>query len=83
MCQNFQDADDVLRVLRELEAMGLVNSARTIYYKSDAYTYLDLNSGTAAQYGLQASIYNSRTMMAATKTSSPPSKKQSKLDRFL
>jgi hypothetical protein len=83
--KNFQDAEDVLRVLHELETMDLVNASKTIYYKSDAYTYLDLKSGTAAQYGLQASLYNSRTLMTADmvrKASSLPQKKQSTLNKF-
>ncbi|KAF1838398.1 DUF1917-domain-containing protein [Decorospora gaudefroyi] len=83
--QNFQDANDVARVLYELETMGLVNADRAIYYKPDAYTYLDLKRGTAAKYGLQASMYNSRSMMAASKLSklsSMPQKKKSTLNKF-
>jgi hypothetical protein len=57
----------VLRVLQELETMGLVNSGRSIYYKSDAFTYLDLYKQTASEYGLQASLYTSFKMMAAAK----------------
>ncbi|KAI4609952.1 hypothetical protein J4E83_008517 [Alternaria metachromatica] len=77
--KDFLDADDVLRVLHELETMGLINVGRTIYYKPDAYTYLDLRRETAAEYGLQASLYNSRTLLAANKVSKPssfPQKKQ-------
>jgi hypothetical protein len=76
------DADDVLRVLNELESMGLINVGRTIYYKPDAYTYLDLRRETVGEYGLQASIYNSRALLAAdkvSKSSSLPQKKQSTL----
>lgn len=65
--------------------MCLLNPGRSLYYKHDAYTYLDLKSGTAAQYGLQASLYNSRTMMAAgslPKASSRPGKSQSTLNKY-
>ncbi|KAI4664273.1 uncharacterized protein J4E79_003776 [Alternaria viburni] len=79
--KDFLDADDVLRVLHELETMGLINVGRTIYYKPDAYTYLDLRRETAAEYGLQASLYNSRTLLAANKSSSFPQKKQSTLKK--
>ncbi|KAI4671848.1 uncharacterized protein J4E78_000345 [Alternaria triticimaculans] len=82
--KDFLDADDVLRVLHELETMGLINVGRTIYYKPDAYTYLDLRRETAAEYGLQASLYNSRTLLAAnkvSKSSSFPQKKQSTLKK--
>ncbi|CAO2652229.1 Nn.00g005120.m01.CDS01 [Neocucurbitaria sp. VM-36] len=79
--RNFQDVNDVLRVLHELEAMGLLSTERPIYYKPDAYTYLDLRSATATQYGLQASLYNSRTMLASQSTSQPR-RKQSTLSKF-
>jgi hypothetical protein len=49
--------------------MGLLNAGKTIYYKPNAYTYLDLRRETATEYGLQASLYNSRSMMAADKVS--------------
>jgi hypothetical protein len=83
--KDFQDANDVRRVLDELETMGLVNAGKVIYYKPDAYTYLDLKRDTAAQYGLQASLYNSRSMMAAgtvSKSTSSPQKKQTTLKKF-
>jgi hypothetical protein len=75
----------VLGVLRELETMGLVGSGRSIYYKSDAYTYLDLYSQTASKYGLQASLYTSSKMMAAAKISQATSlsgKKQKTLNNY-
>lgn len=66
--------------------MGLLSTGRTIYYKSDAYTYLNLYKETAAEYGLQAGLYNSFKMMNASKlnkaTSSGPHKKQSKLNSY-
>jgi hypothetical protein len=84
--KDFQDADDVLRVLHELENMGLLNGGRTIYYKPDAYTHLNLARDIATKYGLQASLYNSRSLLAADKVSksaSLPQKKQSALTKFL
>ncbi|RYN67787.1 hypothetical protein AA0118_g1643 [Alternaria tenuissima] len=84
--KDFQDADDVLRVLHELENMGLLNGGKTIYYKPDAYTYLNLVRDTAAEYGLQASLYNSRSLLAADKvpkSASTTQKKQSTLSGFL
>ncbi|KAH7356290.1 hypothetical protein BKA66DRAFT_574573 [Pyrenochaeta sp. MPI-SDFR-AT-0127] len=62
--ENFEDIDDVLRVLDGLEAIGLLDSGRTVYYKLDANTYMDLKSATAARFGLQASLHISRSMMA-------------------
>jgi hypothetical protein len=84
--KDFQDADDVLRVLHELENMGLLNGGRTIYYKPDAYTYLNLVRDTAVEYGLQASLYNSRSLLASDKvpeSASLAQKKQSTLSGFL
>jgi hypothetical protein len=67
--KDFRDEDDVLRVLQELETIGLLSPGRSIYYKSDAFTYLDLYQQTASEYGLQASLYTSSKMMAAAKLS--------------
>lgn len=82
--KDFRDQDDVLRVLQELVAMGLVSSGRGIYYKSDAYTYLDIYGRNASDYGLQASAYSSQKMLAAPqpKPKSAPQKKQSSLRAF-
>jgi len=85
--KDFRDVDDVLRVLREIEALGILdaNAGRTIYYKHDAFTYLDLKSETARQFGLNASIYNSRTMLAAgpgLQGPTMPQRKQTTLNRF-
>jgi hypothetical protein len=83
--QDFRDEDDVLRVLQELETMGLVNSGRSIYYKSDAFTYLDLYKQTASEYGLQASLYTSYKMMSAARLSQATSlsgKKQKTLNSY-
>lgn len=58
--------------------MVLISAGRPIYYKPDAYTYLDLMRENAAEYGLQASLYNSRSMLANGKgtKSSPRSQKK-------
>lgn len=45
--------------------MGFMSSGRTIYYKTDAFTYLNLYKQTASEYGLQASLYNSFMMNVA------------------
>jgi hypothetical protein len=65
--KDFRDEDDVLRVLKELEDLGILQPGRSIYYKSDAFTYLDLYSATASRYGLQASLYNSHKMLTAAR----------------
>ena len=66
--KDFRDEEDVLRVLRELEDLDLIREGRSIYYKSDAFTYLDLYSAIANKYGLQASLYTSQKMLAAART---------------
>ncbi|RMZ69805.1 hypothetical protein GMOD_00008717 [Pyrenophora seminiperda CCB06] len=76
--KNFENTDDVLRVLNELNSMGLVPAEKPIYYKSDAYTYLDLIHGTASGYGLQASLYNSQSLLADGKISKSVSLPQKK-----
>ena len=58
----------MLRVLHELEDLDLLHHERSIYYKSDAYTYLDLYSASANKYGLQASLYTSNKMLAAAQS---------------
>ena len=65
--KDFRDEDDVLRVLQELEVLGLIREGRSIYYKSDAFTHLDLYSATANKYGLQASLYTSQKLLAAAR----------------
>jgi hypothetical protein len=81
--KDFRDTDDVLRVLQQLVALGLVNGARGIYYKSDAYTYLDIYGQNATEYGLQASVYSSQKMLASAnsaRATPAPQKKRSTLD---
>jgi hypothetical protein len=84
--KDFRDEDDVLRVLQELETMGLVSSGHSIYYKSDAFTYLDLYKQTASEYGLQASLYTSYKMMSSARLSRATAlsgKKQKTLNNHL
>lgn len=80
--KDFRDTDDVRRVLKELVSMSLVKSERTIYYKTDAYTHLNLYAGNAPDYGLQASHYSSQYLLAGgqrTRAKAIP-QKQSTLD---
>ncbi|KAJ5115021.1 hypothetical protein NUU61_000780 [Penicillium alfredii] len=60
---DFEDMEDVKRVLRGLVDAGLVEEqARPIYYKCDAYTHLDIKSSN--DYGLKASMFSSRDVLA-------------------
>ncbi|KAJ5153298.1 uncharacterized protein N7482_009776 [Penicillium canariense] len=60
--EDFSDKEDVTRVLRTLVDSGLVNAqSRPIYYKCDAYTYLDIKSKN--DYGLKASLFSSRDVL--------------------
>lgn len=83
--KDFRDVQDISRVLAELEIMGLLHPGRAIYYKHDAYTYLNIRSATAPKYGLQASLYNSRTLKLTGKLpkSSALPRKQSMLKQYL
>lgn len=81
--RNFQDTQDVVRILQELETIGLLSAGRLIYYKPDAYTYLDVRRENAAEYGLKAILYNSRSMLAnskGTESASLTQQKQCTLD---
>ena len=61
---DFEDKMDVKRVLEKLYEMKLCNrngamaEGKAIYYKADAYTYLDILGGN--EWGLKASLYSSR-----------------------
>ncbi|KAI9653458.1 MAG: hypothetical protein M1831_006006 [Alyxoria varia] len=61
--RDFDDTNDVRRVLKELVSMGLVreDSQRGIFYKCDAYTHLGIERGN--DWGLGASLYGSRSML--------------------
>jgi len=61
---DFTNKDDVLRVLRELKMMGLAHDGldeRGIYYKADAYTYLDIKGQN--EWRLKVSMYSSRDLL--------------------
>ena len=61
--EDFSNMQDVKRVLKELKRLKLVSGAadgRSIYYKCDAYTYLDIVSTN--EYKLKASMYNSKDL---------------------
>lgn len=73
--KDFRDTDDVLRVLKELVSINLVKSPeRPVYYKTDAYTLLDLYSKNAPGYGLQASLYSSQYLLAGAMRSGSKAK---------
>ncbi|KNG89983.1 hypothetical protein ANOM_001198 [Aspergillus nomiae NRRL 13137] len=60
--RDFGDVDDVRRVLERLVELELVRrEERPIYYKCDAYTYLEITSGNS--YGLKASMFSSREVL--------------------
>lgn len=65
------DRGDVRRVLERLVEMGLVgrNGAMgegwAVYYKADAFTYLDVMSGNV--WGLKPSLYSSREVLGEGK----------------
>ncbi|KAE8382860.1 hypothetical protein BDV26DRAFT_288163 [Aspergillus bertholletiae] len=60
--RDFGDVEDVRRVLKRLVELGLVKKEeRPIYYKCDAYTYLQITSGNS--YGLKASMFSSREVL--------------------
>lgn len=69
--ENFEDKADLKRVLERLYAMGLVNQkgafgeGKPIYYKADAYTYLDIMGGN--EWGLKASLFSSRDILGEGK----------------
>ncbi|KAL6721242.1 hypothetical protein ACLMJK_000344 [Lecanora helva] len=68
---NVEDKADVKRVLLKLVDLGLCSrdvgakGERAIYYKMDAYTYLDIMGGN--EWGLRASMYSSRDILAEGK----------------
>ena len=66
--EDFGDKADVKRVCEKLLALGLVNRSGAmgngdrIYYKADAYTYLDIMGGN--EWGLKASMFSSKDILA-------------------
>jgi hypothetical protein len=61
--KDFSDIADVKRVLEAMVTAGFTSkdAARPIYYKCDAFTYLDIGSGN--EYGIPASLYNSKDIL--------------------
>ena len=59
--RDFEEKGDVERVLRKLMGMKLVGGEQGIFYKCDAYTYLDVVGGN--EWKLKASMYGSREML--------------------
>ncbi|KAF4630211.1 hypothetical protein G7Y89_g7931 [Cudoniella acicularis] len=60
--KDFSDLEDVIRVLKKLKNLGLFDAReKPIYYKCDAYTYLELKSSN--EYNIQASLYNSKDLL--------------------
>ena len=56
---DFTDLSDVRRVLHELRNLDLCSQdGKPIYYKCDAYTYLNITSDNS--YKLRASLFSSR-----------------------
>ncbi|OAA54486.1 delta-9 acyl-CoA desaturase [Niveomyces insectorum RCEF 264] len=62
---DFRDRNDVGRVLRRLQALGLVRKQKNgrIFYKCDAYTYLGI--GAKNPWGLRASLFSSGDTFAS------------------
>lgn len=59
---DFSDMEDVRRVLDQLLELGLVQGGgKPIYWKADAYTYLNLSSGNP--YNIRASLYSSKDVL--------------------
>ncbi|CRG88200.1 hypothetical protein PISL3812_05227 [Talaromyces islandicus] len=57
-----EDKDDVRHVLESLVGLGLVREGqRPIYYKCDAWTYLDIKANNP--WGLKASMYSSKDVL--------------------
>jgi len=63
--KDFSDIADVTRVVNALADLKLVyrDAPRGIYYKCDAFTYLDISSGN--EYGIAASLYSSKDIFSS------------------
>lgn len=60
--RDYEDREDVRRVLMGLMELGLVRrDDKPIYYKCDAFTHLQLNAGNP--YGLKTSLFSSRDVL--------------------
>ncbi|ODM16192.1 hypothetical protein SI65_08191 [Aspergillus cristatus] len=61
--RDYEDTDDIRRVLEKLIELGLVkDDKRPIYYKADAYTYLRIFADNL--YGLRASLFSSKDFLS-------------------
>lgn len=61
--RDYEDIEDVRRVLEKLKELELVNTEQRlgIYYKADAFTYLRILGDNP--YGLKASLYSSKDIL--------------------
>jgi len=60
--KDFNDLGDVERVVRKMRNLGLVTtSGKPIYYKPNAYTYLELNSDN--RWSIKTSLYSSADVL--------------------
>lgn len=62
--EDFTNEEDVRRVLSKMQELHLIKGERGIYYKCDAYTYLNIMSGN--DYKLKASMYSSKEILKDT-----------------
>lgn len=81
ICIYTKDFTDIADVRRELETMASLHliqrqGGRTIYYKADAYSYLDIYSDNP--YGLKASQYSSKDVFSMPETASAVSKSETR-----
>lgn len=61
--RDYEDIKDVRRLLQKLVELGLVrDEQKPIYYKVDAYTYLEILGDNP--YGLKASLFSSKDVLA-------------------
>lgn len=69
--KDFTDVEDARRVVRELHDLRLLpkDETRSIYYKCDAYTHLNIGSGNP--YNLAASLYSSKDLLAKNDSTTP------------
>ncbi|TLD35100.1 DUF1917-domain-containing protein [Venturia nashicola] len=81
ICIYSEDFTDVVDVRRQLETMANLHlvqrqGGRPIYYKADAYTYLDIYSDNP--YGLKSSQYSSKDIFAMPETKMKSAESNSK-----
>lgn len=65
---DFTDESEVRRVCRSLNDLGLIPTERSIWYKADAYTYLNINRDN--KYNIPPTSYSSKDIL----TTGNPSK---------